>query len=498
METVLKNIFLQSVESVRMKNLFQNQKCLQVNHTSGRLIVEINAGRCTTPHRVDITGKRCHLVGFGKAVYGMAAEVEAILGTHLVSGILSVPCGTVEKFKGTVQLNGRLEVCEGAKNNLPDDEALGTAIRVKEFASRLSNDDVLFVLISGGGSALLPLPAAPVSLEEKMQIIRMLVKCGATINELNTVRIAISSIKGGKLATTARKAHQIISLVISDIVGDPVDLIASGPTHVSNINYQKAANEIIDQYKLRGKLPKSVEEVLNRKFKDEEEIRMPNNHISIIANNSIAVEAALLDAKKADLHAICLSRTIEGDVEKLSEIYLQLLLAIKDYLHIDPNEENKNLLRKKCETILKDLKYDGDFINNLIEALKEKTKRGLCIVAGGETTVEIKGKGLGGRNQELTLHVLRKLLNHDECHELGEVAFLSAGTDGIDGPTSAAGAVGTLSGLKGCSTKCTLEDFLSTNNSYAFWRDFYPRGHIVTGHTGTNVMDIHILFLPFS
>uniref|UniRef100_A0A1B0DHZ9 Glycerate kinase n=1 Tax=Phlebotomus papatasi TaxID=29031 RepID=A0A1B0DHZ9_PHLPP len=447
------------------------------------------------PHRVDITDKRCHVVGFGKAVFGMAIEVERILDTHLKSGILSVPCGTLDKFKNTdtqLNSNGRIEVFEGAKNNLPDKDAHSTAIKIKDFVSRLSNDDVLFVLISGGGSALLPLPDPSVTLEQKMLVVKMLARSGATINELNTVRIAISSIKGGKLTVAAENAHKIVSLVISDIVGDPIDLIASGPTYISGMNYQKSANDIIDKYGLRGQLPKAVDDLL-AKLTPKEEMKITNNHLAIIANNSIAVNTALQEAEKLGYHAVCLSKVIECDVQRLSEIYLKLVIVLKDYMTLG-NEED---LKTKLKEILDDLKYEVGFIDQILEVLKARTKSGICIVAGGETTVEVKGSGIGGRNQELTLRVLKKVLDQDHSFDFGDVGFLSAGTDGIDGPTPAAGAVGTLSTFRQYSDS-SLQAYLSTNDSYTFWNKTCPRGHIVIGHTGTNVMDLHVLLLPFS
>ncbi|XP_059613675.1 glycerate kinase [Phlebotomus argentipes] len=498
METVLKNIFLKSVESVKTKRIFRDQKCLRLCPENGRLFVEVlSQVDRKTPLRVDITDKHCHIVGFGKAVYGMAIEVERILDTHLKSGILSVPCGTLEKFKDTEtqpKTNSRIEIFEGAKNNLPDANAHETAVKIKEFAEGLSDRDVLFVLISGGGSALLPLPAATVSLEEKMQVVQLLAKSGASINELNTVRIAISSIKGGKLAISARNASQIVSLIISDIVGDPIDLIASGPTFISGSNYNKAANEIIVKHGLRQRIPNSVRDLLEKSSNSCEGQQLNNNHIVIIANNSFAVNQALEEAEKNGFHAVCLSKNIECDVAQLSEIYVQLIIAIKNYLK-SGNEIN---FLASAKEVLKDLLYEDDFLDELSGVIKSKAKKGICIVAGGETTVQVTGDGLGGRNQELTLRVLKDCLDQDEAYDIGDVGFLSAGTDGIDGPTPAAGAAGTTLFLKNNANPAEVQLYLSANNSHAFWQEIYPAGHIVIGHTGTNVMDLHMLLVPFS
>ncbi|GAB0097602.1 Glycerate kinase [Sergentomyia squamirostris] len=493
MESVLKKIFLKSVDSVKMENIFEHQKPLRLKQStqSGRLFVEVGSKE---PIRVEITDKRCHIVGFGKAVYGMAAEVERILDQQLVSGILSVPVGTVDKFKHINMLKSSIEIFEGAENNLPDQEAFATAVKIRDFTTKLTDKDVLFVLISGGGSALLPLPASPVTLDEKMKLVQLLAKSGASINELNTVRIAISDIKGGKLAKAAKSASKIISLVISDIVGDPINLIASGPTYISNVNYQKAANEIIDKYKLEKELPGSLQTLLQDQSRVDQTLDLPNNHIFVIANNSIAVDAALKEAEANGFHAICLSKVLECDVEKLSQIYVELTMAIKTFL----NTENKDDFLQSSRMTLENVTYEKDFPEELLKILNSKNKKGVCIVGAGETTVEVRGNGLGGRNQELTLHFIKKCLEADEKMKLGDISFLSAGTDGIDGPTSAAGSVGSLSTIRTLIDMSELNEILSTNDSFTFWHKKYPAGHIVTGHTGTNVMDIHLLLVPFS
>ncbi|KAJ8976169.1 hypothetical protein NQ317_002057, partial [Molorchus minor] len=210
----LKEIFLKAVESVQPPQLIKNQVKLEGCH----LLVK---------GRTYFLKKPCHVVGFGKAVLGMATELESLLGEQLEGGVVTVPEGIFEKYQRPS--GSKIEYIEGAKGNLPDEEAVKGAVKIRNLAQRLQEDDLLIVLISGGGSALLPLPVSPITLEEKVDVIKKLAKSGADIRELNSLRKRISVLKGGGLAELAYPC-KIISLVLSDIVGDPLDFIASGPT----------------------------------------------------------------------------------------------------------------------------------------------------------------------------------------------------------------------------------------------------------------------------
>ncbi|XP_039439633.1 glycerate kinase isoform X2 [Culex pipiens pallens] len=269
--------------------------------------------------------KNYHLVGFGKAVLGMAVQMERILGDRLTSGCISIPVGTLERFRGEqdFQLSraSKIQVLECAANNLPDEAAVQAARKIQSVTASMTARDVLCVLVSGGGSALLPLPKSPINLTEKLTIIKQLASAGASIDELNVVRIQLSDVKGGKLASSASKSNKVLSFIISDIIGDPLELIASGPTVQSDFS----------------------------------------------------------------------------------------------------NEDALNILKKY----------------NL--ALVKNPDRDILLVSGGEPTVIVKGTGLGGRNQELALRFSVQCFQQEL---LKGVLLLSAGTDGIDGPTDAAGAIG--------------------------------------------------------
>lgn len=363
---------------------------------------------------------------------GMAVQMERLLGDNLVSGILSVPVGTKERFAldQDMQLRNEsaIKVFEGAKNNLPDSNAEITAKRILEYVKRLTENDVLFVLISGGGSALLPIAVPPITLNEKIDIIKMLASRGATINELNIVRIKISSIKGGKLALAARNAYKVVSLIISDICGDPVNLIASGPTLIENIEEEKA-EQILAKYDLLNIVPESVLKCLsNSTFPDTKDF-ISNSSVHVIGTNSVAIEVAIKEMKKLQIRGICMSKRIEGDVEQLSSIYCKIAEAI---YQLDSEQLNHSSFLNFFNSLNDTLKLEKDFCIQLLNTVMDKSHRQpICLISGGETTVNIKGNGIGGRNQELALRIAHII---EKSAILSDIVFLSAGTDGIDGP----------------------------------------------------------------
>lgn len=380
----------------------------------------------------DIKNRKCHLVGFGKAVMGMAVQMERVLGDKLVSGILSVPVGTKERFATDEDMrlhkNSVIEVYEGAKNNLPDADAEQTAKRIFEYVKRLTKNDVLFVLISGGGSALLPIPVAPITLNEKVDVIKMLASRGATINELNTVRTKISSSKGGKLVLAARNAHKVVSFIISDICGDPLNLIASGPTVRQEID-EEQAKQILQKYDMLNLAPSSVIKCLSSSASYDSKDLMANSTVHIIGNNNVAIEVARKEMDKLQIRAICMSKRIEGDVEQLGAIYCKLAEAI---YQLDSGQLNSKQFQNFVNSLDATLQLEKDFCVQLLNAVLDTTNRHpICLISGGETTVNIKGNGIGGRNQELALRIGSEI---EKNASISEIVFLSAGTDGIDGP----------------------------------------------------------------
>lgn len=386
---------------------------------------------------------------------------------------------------------------------------MNAAQAIKNHILKLTQDDILFCLITGGGSALLPLPITPITLDEKSTLIKRLSRAGATINELNVVRIAISQVKGGKLLEMGQHADKIISLIISDIINDPLDLIASGPT----IPYQKPAIsplKILEKYNLMDTLSQSIVNVLRQKNEDNQDVpsvikdnKNGNSHVFLIANNRIAIEAAVTKAKSLNLVPVLLSGEVQGNVIDISKAFFDLACAIKSYSSLSSSRDD---FRRSIEHVLEMLRAQPNFHVDLIKALSqtERTDDGICIVSGGETTVEVKcNDGLGGRNQELALR-FTKLCHDVKSMEFDDLLFLSAGTDGIDGNNDAAGAIGgtrILSNMSEEDVKITdvLAEYIYRNDSYRFYQKYAGEGyHINTGITGTNVMDMQLLVIKRS
>ncbi|XP_032050347.1 glycerate kinase isoform X2 [Aythya fuligula] len=452
--------------------------------------------------------RNLYLVGFGKAVLGMAAAAEEILGDHLIRGIVSVPLGIQESLQRAgmqemlLKPHSRIQVIEGAKNNLPDPEALRGAGAIQELAQGLTADDLLLVLISGGGSALLPAPIPPILLEEKEKLTKMLASRGAAIQELNTVRKTLSLLKGGGLARLAYPA-QVVSLILSDVIGDPLDIIASGPTAASSHSVQDCL-QVLAKYNLLQSLPKSVETVLSSspttRATPEDYSHVCN---IIIGSNTLALDEAKRQAEGLGYVALILSAAVCGDIGHVAALYCQLIrLLCLGFAGLGEgplgNEVRGNLLQLAAELDIPGLNL-AEFLQALQGLGPEKP---VCILAGGETTVRLRGSGKGGRNQELALRVglgLHRAQGAEASSPLGrcEIIFLSGGTDGQDGPTGAAGAF--------CSPELVdeafqegldAEAFLSNNDSYTFFSHFQRGRHLlVTGLTGTNVMDIQAVLI---
>lgn len=416
----------------------------------------------------------------------------------IFSGILSVPIDAQKYQK--ISNKSRIKVIEGAAGNLPDKSSLQAAQEIKSKVLGLTNDDVLIALITGGGSALLPLPIDPIPLDEKSSLIKQLSNAGATINELNTVRIAISQVKGGKLAEMGKNAHRIISLIISDIINDPLDLIASGPT-IQFKKPPKSPCEILEKYDLLRTLSASITKVIQM---NEENQDIPpaikNSDVFLIGNNRIAIEAAMIEAKSLGFIPVFLSSEVQGNVIDVSQAFFELAVAAKNF-------SNRDEFVKKIARISSTLSAQSNFTNDLVAALEAKPSSGICIISGGETTVTVIGNGLGGRNQELALR-FTKLCHDANTSSLNDLLLLSAGTDGFDGNNEASGALGgprilsnIIENVNKEDVAQLMQDFIFRNDSYSFYknvlRDYAgDRYQIMIGHTGTNVMDIHLMIMP--
>ncbi|XP_056634963.1 glycerate kinase isoform X1 [Diorhabda sublineata] len=470
---VLREIFHKSIEVIQPQRLIKNEVKLCQHHLTVRdQTYELN--------------KPCYIVGFGKAVYGMAVELEQVLGQHLKRGIVNVPVGIFEKFERVT--DSKIEYVEGAKDNLPDEQALNGAKMIKDLVDNIQ-DDLLFVLVSGGGSALLPLPIPPITLKEKQNLIRNLAKRGADINEMNCIRKRISIMKGGGLAELAYPCR-VVCLVLSDIIGDPLDFIASGPT-IPNTDSREMALAILKKYHLYNEIPISIKNVIDKE-KDGTQCPVVNGeyeHVKtyVIGNNKIATEAAKQEAINKGFQSAIISTQIDGDVEKISKIYAELARNID--IAINDNS-NKGKLRVFLETFSYDLRVEERFVQELLDMDFNKK---MCLIFAGEPTVVVKGTGKGGRNQQLALAF------SIEVNKLGikaaDISFLSCGTDGIDGPTDAAGAVA-ISDFLEHTKNINPQLYLENNDAYSFYQKFRGGKDLVKiGHTGTNVMDLHLMII---
>lgn len=389
--------------------------------------------------------RKVYVVGGGKASGSMAEALEEILGNHITAGTVNVPYSSEHKT--------RVVEVQEASHPVPDQAGVEGTRRIIEVAERAEKDDLVICLISGGGSSLMPLPRDPISLEDKRQLTSALLKSGATINEVNTVRKHVSGFKGGWLAKKAYPAT-VLNLVLSDVVGDPLASIASGPT-VPDPSTFSDAKRVLEKYSLWATAPSSVRKVLSEgtqgTIEDTPKVGDPafeKVHNVIVGNNRSASNAAVEHLKSQGLNVLLLTASMEGEAK-----HVGTLLA----------------------SVAREVAFSGN-----------PASRPAGVVVGGETTVTVTGAGLGGRNQELALAVALKLKDVAGC----VVASLS--TDGVDGPTDAAGAIVDGYTLER-ATQLGLEadKFLANNNSYNF---FSKLGDLIfSGQTGTNVNDISVI-----
>ena len=401
---------------------------------------ELIAGR----RRYDLHSfHNIYVIGAGKASASMAKSVERMLGRRIRAGLINVKYGHAARLR-------RVELNESG-HPIPDRSGMNGAERIAQIALEAGRDDLVICLISGGASALLPLPAPPVTLEEKQETTRILLHCGATIHEFNCVRKHISQLKGGQLARLAFPAT-MLTLILSDVIGDDLDVIGSGPTVPDSSTYADA-RAIFRKYKIWEQLPSSVRERING---GAPETPKPGDAIFervqnlVVGSNRLAVDAAAAEARRLGFHTLVLSTFIEGETRDIARMHA---------------------------AIAKEILASG-----------RPLKPPACVISGGETTVTIHGHGLGGRNQEFALAASLDIAG------LENVTILSAGTDGTDGPTDAAGAIADHTTIaRALPLGLDVTEFLGNNDSYHF---FEPLGDLVkTGPTGTNVMDVRILLV---
>lgn len=390
---------------------------------------------------------RISLVGAGKATAPMARAIEELFGERIKKGMINLKYGFTEKLAFT-------EIIE-AGHPVPDENGVKGAGKILDFLKSAGEKDLIFSLISGGGSSLLPQPAGDITLSEKQELTQSLLACGASIDEMNAVRKHISSSKGGHMARAAFPAT-IVNLMLSDVVGDKMDVIASGP-FVPDSSTFKDVWEIFMKYDLKG-VPAVIYEHVKAGLKGQiPETPKENERIFdrvfnfIVGSNMLALEAASAKAKDLGYETLILSSMVEGETREVARVH---------------------------SAMAKEIVKTG-----------RPTPPPACIISGGETTVTIRGKGLGGRNQEFCLAA---------CLDLVElpprVVILSGGTDGNDGPTDAAGAlVDPLTVTRGKDAGMEAAEFLDRNDAYHFFEK--TKDLLMTGPTNTNVMDVRLVLV---
>ena len=404
------------------------------------------------------------VVGFGKAAYQMSVAIEEVIDIDLISAGMVVtkyghagsqgPGDTSQNTEYRAQNTDlkKIKVYEAA-HPIPDENGIKATEKIIELLKAADKETLVLFLISGGGSALLVSPIDGVNLGEKQSITDLLLKSGADIEELNAVRKHISKVKGGRLAEIAYPA-KMISIIISDVIGDKLDVIASGPTSADSSTFSDALS-VIEKYNLFEKAPQSIINTLNSGHagtipdtpKADNQIFRSVQNI-IVGSNQKAVEAAAKEARDEGHETEVLSSALTGEAREVA-----------------------GWLAEKAK-----------------EALSQKHTGKLCLISGGETVVTVKGSGKGGRNMALALSFAMAIEGMDG------ITLLSAGTDGTDGPTDAAGAIVDGSTvIKAREMGLDPADYLNNNDSYNFFKEMDSL--IITGPTGTNVMDLQIILI---
>jgi hydroxypyruvate reductase len=391
--------------------------------------------------------RRLYVIGAGKASARMALAVVEILGESIDGGIVVV------KYGYSVPV-ARIDIIE-AGHPLPDSAGVKATRRIIETLNEAGKDDLVLFLISGGGSALLPCPADGLTLKDKQRTTQALLDCGATIHEVNAVRKHLSKVKGGRLARLAYPAT-LVSLTLSDVIGDSLGSIASGPT-VPDASTFSDCLKIIERYKIGKTIPPPVMSFLQRGARsDRDETPKPGDRAFkkvqnvLIGSNRLALQGAREEAEALGYNCLLLSSFIDGETRAAAAVHA---------------------------AIAKEIRVSEDPI-----------PPPACVISGGETTVTVHGSGLGGRNQEFALSA------GIQIDGVKGVVVLSGGTDGTDGPTDAAGGIVDGSTLERARAKrLDPNRYLRNNDSYHFLRA--TGDLLITGPTYTNVMDLHVILV---
>lgn len=413
-----------------------------IRHEGERLFLRTSGAETAGEREYDLSRyHRIRIFGLGKASAAMGEAASILLQDKTPQGLLvlkHLAANLPERFEQVV-----------GGHPVPSQGSLLAGETLRTFLSGSSEDDLLICLISGGGSALLASPLAPVTLQELQELTKVLLSSGARIDEINTLRRHLDALKGGGLANLASPS-QVISLILSDVVGSPLEAIASGPTAPDPTTREDALG-ILRKYKLEGQVPGNILEVLRTAPETPKKDSALFNNVQnvIIGDNFLAATAALQQAKKEGFNTFLLGNDLQGEARATGrELCKQLRSALRD--------------------------------GKPVEAP-------FCLVAGGETTVTLHGQGHGGRNQELALAAASELAN------LPGSLLVSLATDGEDGPTDAAGAVvDPITWQRGQEAGLDGQSYLDANDSYSYFSELGDLLKI--GPTGTNVNDLTFLF----
>jgi glycerate 2-kinase len=412
-----------------------------------RIVTRTKTGVQVAGRRYNLRGAgKIVVVGAGKAADSMAVALEQLLGARLTGGLIAVK-------RGYALPTRRIRVVT-AGHPVPDRAGQRAASRMLVLVKGLTRDDLLIVLLSGGASSLLPLPAPGLTLADKQRTTQLLLKSGATIREINIVRKHLSAIKGGRLAAATQA--RVVTLILSDVIGDDPSTIGSGPTAPDRTTYADALT-VLRRRHVWTRIPACVRRHLLAGTKSvRAETPKPGSPVFtrvknlLIGNNRATVESAAREARCAGFHSHIYTTALRGEAGKAARLFARLAKSIR--------------------------------------AHGKPVRPPACLIAGGELTVTVRGTGRGGRAQEFALAAAMDIAG------LPNVWIAGVGTDGTDGPTDAAGAVvdgGSLARAK--ESGLDAARFLRRNDAYAFFKQ--AGGHIVTGPTGTNVNDLYVLIV---
>lgn len=395
------------------------------------------------------------VIGAGKASAKMALGLEAVLSKKISNGLVVVKTGHTEKLQ-------YIDLLEAA-HPIPDESCVTAANKIADLCREADENTLIINLISGGGSALLTAPYQGgdhlLTLDDIQRVTGLLLSCGAVIQELNIIRKHLSALQGGRLAELASPAT-MISLILSDVIGDPLDAIASGPTVPDSTRWQDVGT-IIQKYNLTEKLPKGVKNIVvdglaglvDETPKERSEIFKTVKNI-LIGTNISALRAASDKAEVLGYTPVILTSQLSGEAREVAKFFSAM-----------------------CKDMVRD---------------RLAFKRPACFIAGGETTVTLRGKGLGGRNQEMAMAYMMEFLEDPAAME--GALFLSGGTDGNDGPTDAAGGFVHASSIRRIFEKgLDPQEYMNNSDSYHLLEEVDSL--LVTGPTNTNVCDVQILLV---